>query len=114
MSTEHTFYAYLEENTVNISHEKNGKVLKVNLEGKMDYDAARELKEYLSDKYKDVWEMVFDLEGLEYTSSAGMRVILENELLMKKRGGLKLINVNEEIIKVFKIAGFDKVLKINE
>ena len=92
-----------------IDFEVDGKTLIVKLDGELDYDAANDLKESLSGRLKNIWELVYDFEKLDYTSSAGIRILLENELLFKERGGLRFRNVNETIMKVFTMVGLDKV-----
>ena len=53
-----------------------------------------------------------DFEGLEYVSSAGLRVILKAQKLMNKQGSMKIVNVNDTIMEVFDITGFADVLTI--
>ena len=53
-----------------------------------------------------------DFEGLEYVSSAGLRVILKTQKIMNKQGSMKIINVNDTIMEVFDITGFADVLTI--
>lgn len=88
------------------------KTMFISLDGIFDYAAAAEYKEYTSDNYKGVWELILDLSEVEYISSAGMRVLLESELIMKKRGGMTLTNVNETVMETIKMAGFDRFLNI--
>ena len=95
-----------------INSTNDEETLTISLQGIFDYAAAAEFKEYTQGGYKGVWELVFDLSELDYISSAGMRVLLESELIMKKRGGMKLVNVNEEVMGVIKMAGFDRFLNI--
>lgn len=91
---------------------KDDKTLTINLKGVFDYAAAAEYKEYTSDNFKGVWELILDLSGLEYISSAGMRMILESELIMKKRGGMRLVNVSDTVMDTIRMAGFDRFLNI--
>lgn len=58
-------------------------------------------------------ELIFDFEKLDYVSSAGLRMMLMyqkkiNELQRK----MKLINVNENVMEVFEMTGFDDILHI--
>ncbi len=96
-----------------INSNKEGETLTISLQGIFDYAAASEFKEYTKGGYMGVWDLVIDMAELSYISSAGMRVLLESELIMKKRGGMKLINVNEDVMGVIKMAGFDRFLNIN-
>lgn len=60
----------------------------------------------------DTKELVFDFEGLEYISSAGLRVLLKIQKLMNAKGTMKVIHVSEMIQEVFDITGFANILTI--
>ena len=60
----------------------------------------------------DIVELIMDFEGLEYVSSAGLRVILKSQKIMNKQGSMKIVNVNDTIMEVFDITGFADVLTI--
>jgi anti-sigma B factor antagonist len=53
-----------------------------------------------------------DFAGLEYISSAGLRVILSAQKTMNKQGEMVIRNVNETINEVFEITGFIDILTI--
>jgi|SRR5579862_1520816 len=56
---------------------------------------------------------IFDLEGLEYVSSAGLRVFLLTQKRVKgSGGGIRLINVRPQIHDIFRYAGFDRIIDI--
>ena len=57
-------------------------------------------------------ELVFDLEGLEYMSSAGLRILLATQKKMAQKGGMKVVNVNDVIKEIFDITGFSDILTI--
>ena len=57
-------------------------------------------------------ELVMDMEGLEYISSAGLRVILKAQKQMNTQGSMKLVNVNDSVLEVFDITGFIDILTI--
>jgi len=59
-----------------------------------------------------VEELVMDMEGLEYISSAGLRVILKAQKQMNTQGSMKLVNVNDSVLEVFDITGFIDILTI--
>ena len=52
------------------------------------------------------------MKGLEYISSAGLRVILGAQKKMQKIGSMKVTNVREEIMEVFEMTGFADILTI--
>jgi anti-anti-sigma factor len=58
---------------------------------------------------------IIDLAGLEYISSAGLRVLLITQKRVKGSGsasGIRLINVRPQIHEIFRYAGFDRVIDI--
>ncbi len=57
--------------------------------------------------------LILDFEGLEYTSSAGLRVILKAQKEMNKSGGtMKIIGVCDPIKEVFAMTGFSDIIDI--
>ena len=53
-----------------------------------------------------------DFAGLEYISSAGLRVLLSAQKVMNKQGSMVIRNVNDTIMEVFEITGFADILTI--
>jgi anti-anti-sigma factor len=52
-----------------------------------------------------------DLGGLEYISSAGLRVLLITQKRVKGAGGaIRLVNVRPQIHDIFRYAGFDRII----
>ena len=76
------------------------------LAGRLDNDTAteldRELDKVLAGPLK---VLVFDLGGLEYTTSAGLRSFLRSQKVMRQREGKVLfLNLQPTVRKVFDIA----------
>ena len=63
-------------------------------------------------KLPESQELVLDFTGLEYISSAGLRVILKMQKFMNVKGTMKLIHVSDIIQDVFDITGFADILSI--
>ena len=82
------------------------------LGGRLDTTTAPELEKVVKEELTGVTELVFDLSGLEYISSAGLRVLLAAQKTMSRQGTMKLINVNEIIMEIFEITGFSDILTI--
>lgn len=59
-------------------------------------------------------ELVLDFTGLEYISSAGLRVLLAAQKVMNKQGKMVLRGVNSTITEVLEITGFVDILTIEE
>ena len=72
--------------------------------GRLDTNTAPELESEL--KLDGVKEVVFDFGGLEYISSAGLRVLLTaKKALMGSGGKMSVVNANETVRGVFEITG---------
>ena len=84
----------------------------LSLEGRLDTVTAAEFEDELKGTLPDASELVLDLGGLEYVSSAGLRVLLAAQKVMMKKGGMKVINVNEMVGEVFEVTGFSDILNI--
>ena len=86
--------------------------LTVKVEGRLDTTTAPELEEELKSAIDEANELIFDLEGLEYLSSAGLRILLASQKKMTEKGGMKVTNVNDVIMEIFEITGFSDILTI--
>ena len=62
----------------------NGDVATLVVTGRLDTQTAPELEKEVDGVVSDVKELVFDMNGLEYVSSAGLRVILKAQKIMLK------------------------------
>ena len=53
-----------------------------------------------------------DLKDLEYTSSAGLRVLMGAAQVMAKQGEMTVTNVQDEVMKIFKLTHFTDIFRI--
>ena len=90
----------------------NGETLNVRLIGEVDSMNAGEIEADLLKQIDGIKELVFDLSELEYISSAGLRVLLSMQKLMKKQGSMEVRNTNEEVMQIFKVSGFVRLLNL--
>ena len=95
-----------------INKTQNGNALTIALEGRLDTTTAPELEQALKESLDGANELTFDLEKLEYISSAGLRVLLAAHKAMSKKGGMKVTHVNEIVSEVFEVTGFSDILTI--
>ena len=86
--------------------------LTLKISGRLDTTTAPDLEKEIGDSLEVVEELVMDMEGLEYISSAGLRVILKAQKQMNTQGSMKLVNVNDSVLEVFDITGFIDILTI--
>ena len=88
----------------------NEVVLKVS--GRLDTTTAPSLETAVAEAVAACECLVLDFAGLEYISSAGLRVILKAQKILAAKSGMKLLHVNETIMEIFEITGFSDILTI--
>lgn len=55
-----------------------------------------------------------DFSGLDYISSAGLGLLLGTQKRLSQSGNsLKLLNMNDHLRELFRIAGFDRIFEID-
>ena len=84
----------------------------VEIVGRLDTTTAPSLEKTLNEDMGETKNLILDFKGLEYISSAGLRVLLAAQKKMQKLGSMKLINVCESVMEVFEITGFADILVI--
>ena len=89
-----------------IEKKVNGTTVTIAVVGRIDTQTAPELEKEVDSVISGVKALTFDMTGLEYISSAGLRVILKAQKIMNAKGSMKLIGVNDNIMEVFDITGF--------
>ena len=82
------------------------------LAGRLDTSTAPVLDKTIGENIAGITKLTLDLKGLEYISSAGLRVLLSAQKRMQKCGSMKLKNVCEEVMDVFEMTGFADILEI--
>lgn len=96
-----------------IGKSKEGETLLMAVSGRVDTTTAPELEKEVKTELGDVSVLEMDLKETEYISSAGLRVLLEASKMMQLKGGsMRVKNVNAQVMDVFKVTGFDKILRI--
>ena len=87
--------------------------LRIALEGRLDTNTAPQLEAELKTSLSGVTELDLDFSGLEYISSAGLRVLLAAQKAMSQgQGKMTIRHVKEPIMEVFEITGFVDILTI--
>ena len=89
-------------------------VLTVSLNGKLDGMTFQEFEEQLESQREQANKIIIDAAGLEYVSSAGLRVIMSTELYMEKSGKEKITikNLSDEVREIIELCGFDQVIEM--
>ncbi|MBO6141269.1 MAG: STAS domain-containing protein [Ruminococcus sp.] len=98
---------------MNVTMTHNDSELTVAIEGRLDTLTAPELEEQLEPELDEAEKLTFDMEGLEYISSAGLRVLLTAVHVMQDKGEEVYVkNVRPEVLDVFEVTGFSDFLNI--
>ena len=85
----------------------------VNLEvtGRLDTTTAPNLELVINDLSKDIKELVFDMSGVEYISSAGIRVLLgAYKKINSTQGKFRIEKANDVVREVFEMTGLSGML----
>ena len=88
------------------------KKLTITLTGRLDTTTAPQLETELKQNISGVEALILDFSGLEYLSSAGLRVLLSAQKVMNRQGSMVVRNANEIIMEIFEVTGFVDVLTI--
>ena len=95
-----------------ITKNRDGRRLTVALEGRLDTTTSPRLEAELRTDVNGITELEFDLEKLDYISSAGLRVLLAAQKVMNRQGNMQIKNVKPEIMEIFDVTGFSDILNI--
>ncbi len=95
-----------------IEIKKNAEQTVVEVSGRLDTITAPTLDKTINEDLADTINLVLDVKGMEYISSAGLRVLLGAQKKMQKIGSMKVINVCDEVMEVFEMTGFADILVI--
>ena len=95
-----------------IEIKKSGNTTTIELEGRLDTVTAPMLEKTITDSIANIENLVLDFRGIEYISSAGLRVLLGAQKKMQKIGSMKLTNVCENVMEVLEMTGFADILVI--
>jgi anti-sigma B factor antagonist len=86
----------------------------ITLTGSIDAMTAPKITEFIQGHVgKGNIKLVADLSGVDYTSSAGLRVLLGAiKDTRAQSGDLRLSNVQPDVLKVLNLSGFTNILKM--
>ena len=98
-----------------IKKQSDGSKLTVSLSGRLDTTTAPVFEKELKESLNGVSDLTLDFSGLEYISSAGLRVLLSAQKLLNAAGGkMKVAGANEIVKEIFDGTGFSDILTIEE
>ena len=83
------------------------------LEGRLDAVTSPEAEELFLQMMDRFDKLILNMEGLQYISSAGLRVLKKTYMAsVRKNGSLELSHVNKMVMEVLEMTGFSGLLKI--
>lgn len=95
-----------------IEIKRNAEETVITLVGRLDTNTAPVLDKTINEDLGDTKHLVLDIKGLEYVSSAGLRVLLFAQKKMQALGSMKVTNVCESVMEVFEMTRFAEILTI--
>ena len=95
-----------------IEIKRNANRTTIDVVGRLDTITAPVLEKTIDDCIGSTENLVLDFKGLEYISSAGLRVLLGAQKKMQKIGSMKLTGVCEAVMEVLEMTGFADILVI--
>jgi anti-anti-sigma factor len=96
--------------SMDITTRMHGGVTLVAVAGSLDSNTSPQAQQALDGMLKaGARKMIVDCTGLDYISSAGLRVLLGTA---KRLSGLRLFGLNETVREVFDISGFSTILAV--
>ena len=95
-----------------IEIKKNATETVFEIAGRLDTVTAPALDKTINEDIGDTKNLVLDVKGMEYISSAGLRVLLGAQKKMQKIGSMKVIHVCDAVMEVFEMTGFADILVI--
>ena len=99
-----------------MTQEKQDQVNIIGLRGRLDAIACSSVeKQLLAQVAQDHVRIAFDLSGMSYISSAGLRLLIGVAKQVEMRGGkLALATLNHNVYDIFKIAGVMPLFSVYE
>ena len=98
---------------MNITKNYDEKELTLSVEGRIDTITSQDLDKEINDEMGNFDSLIMDFTDLEYISSAGLRVLIATQKKLKAEDIPFIIkNVNDTVGEIFRMSGFNKLLKI--
>lgn len=98
---------------MNLIETREEDVITIAIEGRVDTVTSPDLQAGILKAFQKSNKLILDFAKCEYVSSAGLRsLLLGQKTASSKSGFMKLINVQEIVLSVFEVTGFDSILTI--
>ena len=89
------------------------KELTISVKGRIDTITSNDLEKEITDEMGNFDSLIVDFDKVDYISSAGLRLLISTQKKLKPDNIPFVIkNANDTIKEIFRMSGFDKILKI--
>ena len=96
--------------TINV--ERDFELVTLEITGRLDTTTAPNIESVINELPEDTKELIFDMSGVEYISSAGIRVLLGAYKKMNTNQGIMRIEkANDMVHEVFEMTGLLELLE---
>ncbi len=97
-----------------LKEEQQGDVYILRIKGRLDAVSAPIAEKKIFESIKrSEYKILIDMSGVNYLSSAGMRMLLSTTKRLRALSGkLYLSNLSVEVLDVLKMSGFDHILDV--
>src|ERR1700733_15634328 len=94
--------------------EEKGDVVVVSVQGRLDAASSPQLEKKINSIIESGhFKLILNFAGVDYLSSAGMRLMLSTSKKLKHlEGKVVACNLNDEVLEIIKMAGFHQVLEV--
>ena len=96
--------------TINV--ERNFEHVTLEITGRLDATTSPNLEKTVCELPDSTLELVFDVTGLEYISSAGIRVLLQAYKRMRRDAVMRVAGANETVRELLNIAGLSELITV--
>ena len=96
--------------TINV--ERDFELVTLEITGRLDTTTAPNLESVIHELSDDIKDLIFDMSGVEYISSAGIRVLLGAYKKMgMHQGTMRIEKVNDMVREVFEMTDLSQMLE---
>ncbi len=97
-----------------ISVTTKGSIAVMNLEGTLDTNSSPHAQKSLDELFDSgTLKILMNFTKVDFVTSAGLRVLLGTAQKLQKAGGeLRVCNLNEQVMEIFEMSGFDEILNV--
>ncbi len=97
---------------MSVSVSESGGVVTIGVSGRFDFSVHQDFMQSYRNIPKGQQAFVVDMSKTEYMDSSAMGMLLQLRDHASQSAKVKIINVNDSIAEILKIANFDKLFEI--